>query len=79
MSGGNPYIRELQERSRKNKEKNEKELLERYWTESYGSYFSFGYNKELKKDPETGEWALVTPDDFITKAIRKAGLLPDMD
>lgn len=70
----NPLIRELQERSRQNKEKNDKAALEKYWSEGYGGYFSFGYGRELRKDPDTGEWSLVRPDDALAEALEKAGL-----
>lgn len=36
-----PLIRDLMEKSRTNKEKNERATLEKYWDEGYGSYFSF--------------------------------------
>ncbi len=74
-----PIIRELQERSRANKQKNEEATLDRYWREGYGGYFKFSVGKELVKDPETGEWSLQKPDSGLAKAIRRAGVLPEFD
>jgi len=73
----NPFIRELQERSRKNKTKNEEATRDRYWQEGYGSYFKFSLGKELVKDPDTGEWSLAKPDDGISRAIREAKIFPE--
>lgn len=76
---GNELIRSLQAKSHENREKNEAAVKDRYWKEGYGSYFKFATGKELRKDPETGEWSLVRPDDGLSKAIQRAGILPDLD
>lgn len=65
-----PLVRDLLEKSRVNKTKNETAARERYWKEGYGSYFSFGSNKVLEKDSATGAWSLQEPDDFVTRTIR---------
>lgn len=77
-AGDNPLIRELQERSKRNKTRNDEAVRERYWREGYGSYFSFGYNRALAKDPDTGKWSLKELDDPVSTAIRKSGVIPDM-
>lgn len=71
-----PIIRELQQRSRQNKKKNDQAALEKYWQEGYGGYFKFSVGKELVKDPETGEWSLQKPGG-VAKAIRDAGIIPE--
>lgn len=63
-------IRELLEKSKVNKEKNDREVLEKYWAQGYGDYFSFGYNKTLKK-AEDGKWILTDPDDLIAATGRR--------
>lgn len=60
-----PVIRELLEKSRANKAKNDKEALENYWKQGYGDYFSFGYNRDLVKG-EDGKWRLEKPKDLFT-------------
>lgn len=70
----NPLIRDLQEKSRANKDKHEQATRDRYWSEGYGSYFSYGFGRELRKDLTTGEWSLVRPDDEMAKAVERAGL-----
>lgn len=63
---GNKLIEKLLEKSRANKERMEEELRNKYWKEGYGSYFSFGFNKELKQGSD-GTWSLEQPDDFVSK------------
>lgn len=71
----NPLIRSLQEKSMRNKEKNQRETLERYWKEGYGGYFSFGFDKVLKRDSK-GAWYLGDPEDIFGQVRRRIGLVP---
>ncbi|CAN8072849.1 unnamed protein product [Agarophyton chilense] len=63
-------VRDLLEKSKRNREKNDKQVLEKYWRQGYGDYFSFGFNKELVKD-EDGKWSLVDPKGFSTEVKRR--------
>lgn len=76
-AGENALIRQLQERSKANRAKNEAAVREKYWKEGYGSYFEFS-NKSLVQNPQTGQWSLEPPNDPLAKALRQAGLLPDL-
>lgn len=70
MAEESPVIRELLEKTRANREKNDKETLEKYWARGYGDYFSFGLNKELVKDDD-GKWSLKEPDDVFGAVQRR--------
>lgn len=65
-----PVIRELLEKSRTNRAKNEKKMLEDYWARGYGDYFSYGYNKNLVHG-EDGKWSLEEPNDLRSQVERK--------
>ncbi|GAB0490212.1 hypothetical protein MMPV_009980 [Pyropia vietnamensis] len=71
MAEENPLVKRLQEQSRKNKDVNNKEMLEKYWRKGYDSYFSFGYNQKLQKDEASGKWSLVSPENPIAKLVPK--------
>lgn len=66
----NELVGKLLEKSRANREKNDRELLEKYWKQGYGDYFSFGFNKDLIKG-EDGKWRLQDPDDPFTAAAKQ--------
>lgn len=65
-----PYIKGLLEKSKANKAKRDKDLLEKYWAEGYGTYFSYGFNKELIKDDD-GKWKLQQPNDMRSQIERR--------
>lgn len=66
----NKYISKLLEKSKANREQTQKELLEKYWQQGYGDYFSFGYNKKLVKDAD-GKWSLQDPDNLFSNAQKR--------
>lgn len=68
-----PIIKELLERSRQNHEKHDKARLEKYWEDGYKSYFSFGYDKELKRN-EDGTYSLERAESITEKTLRSLGV-----
>lgn len=66
----NKVIKQLLEKSRANKEKNDKAILEEYWARGYKPFFSYGYNKDLVKDDD-GKWRLQEPNDLRSRIERK--------
>jgi chromosome condensin MukBEF MukE localization factor len=68
-----PIVKELLERSRANKEKNERETLETYWQNGYKSYFSFGYDRELIR-ADDGTYYLKRPESMIAKTLASFGI-----
>lgn len=66
----NAVVKQLLEKSRANKEKNDKAVLEEYWARGYSPYFSYGYKKDLVKG-EDGKWKLQEQNDLRTRFERK--------
>lgn len=69
-----PLVRDLIEKSRANKEKNERATLEKYWDSGYGSYFSFD-GQELTKEKD-GTYTLGRPKSLIGNTLRAFGWEP---
>lgn len=68
-----PVIKELLEKSRANNDKHEQERRTKYWTDGYKSYFSFGYDKVLKRHDD-GTYSLERPESLIAKTLRSLGV-----
>lgn len=67
-------VRDLIEKSRANKEKNERAILEKYWDSGYGSYFNFD-GKELTKNAD-GSYTLSPQKSIIGNVLRGFGWEP---
>lgn len=66
----NALIHKLLEQSRAKREQNDNTMLEKYWKQGYGDYFSYGFNKQLVRD-QHGKWSLVDPDDVPSRVQRR--------
>lgn len=67
-------IRELIEKSRANKDKNERATLEKYWEAGYNSYFSFD-GQELSKQAD-GSYKLGRQKSIVGNVLRSFGWEP---